>query len=228
MPRKVLAITYALLAALAIHLAALWGYALLQPAPSLNPGSAGVHVALGPANQKDAEEDDQTDLPDSAAERPPEPVVEELPPEKPFVPVRKKPPQPVQKKEPSRSSAQAGATATGAGQAEAQNRPVDGTGQVDAQKAYLSTLAAWLAKHRRYPAGARRRGQEGVVRVRVTISRSGQVLAQEIIESSGYFLLDREAMATVKRAQPLPAFPPELKGPALEFNLPVRFGLNID
>jgi TonB family protein len=51
--------------------------------------------------------------------------------------------------------------------------------------------------------------------VRIDLSRDGRILRSEISETSGSEAFDREALSWLSRAQPLPAFPPEIdKGSA--------------
>ena len=68
----------------------------------------------------------------------------------------------------------------------------------------------WLNKHKRYPRRAEYRGDEGTVLVTFVVNRHGEVLSYELERSSGNTLLDKEALALIKRAQPLPVFPDEL------------------
>jgi protein TonB len=87
-------------------------------------------------------------------------------------------------------------------------------------------LLAHLDSKKRYPPGAQRLRQEGVVHVRFTMDRAGRVLASRIERSSGRALLDREALAMLARAQPLPAPPPEISGATIELTTPVEFFLS--
>lgn len=50
----------------------------------------------------------------------------------------------------------------------------------------------------------------GVVTVRFTIARGGEVLAASVVGSSGEAALDDEAVAAVWRAEPMPSIPPVL------------------
>lgn len=83
-----------------------------------------------------------------------------------------------------------------------------------------------LEQFRRYPAEARRARQEGVCYVRFTIDRQGHVLASSLDRTSGYALLDREAVALVRRADPLPAPPAEIEGETISLTVPVEFFLS--
>ena len=51
------------------------------------------------------------------------------------------------------------------------------------------------------------------------------VLRASLARSSGHAALDAETMAMIRRAQPLPAFPPEMRQSSLSFTVPVRFAI---
>ena len=84
-------------------------------------------------------------------------------------------------------------------------------------------LLARLQQNKRYPADARARGEQGVVMLSFTVDRSGHVLARSIAKSSGIAALDEEVLAMVKRAEPLPAFPPAMVQPEIQETVPIRF-----
>jgi periplasmic protein TonB len=91
--------------------------------------------------------------------------------------------------------------------------------------AYRDRLAAHLKAYQRYPALARARREEGLVLVDVTIRRDGEIVTMTIEHGSGSQLLDDEALATLKRADPLPAMPSEVPGATMALMFPLRFHL---
>jgi protein TonB len=93
-----------------------------------------------------------------------------------------------------------------------------------AAASFQRQLLAHIEKYRRFPDEARRDRQEGTVDVLFAMDRNGLVLGIWIKRSSGYPALDKEAVATVLRAQPLPAIPSELPEP-LNITLPIDYGL---
>lgn len=95
----------------------------------------------------------------------------------------------------------------------------------DALAVFQGRLLAHLARHKRYPMGARQRRQQGTAWVRLTLDRDGHVLAHRLERGSGTMLLDREAEELLARAQPLPPIPPELGRDRMELVLPVEFTL---
>ena len=78
------------------------------------------------------------------------------------------------------------------------------------QSQYGKTAHHWLNQRKRYPPRAAYRGDEGTVLVTFVVNRYGEVLSHALERSSGNPLLDKEALALIRRAQPLPVFPDEL------------------
>lgn len=90
------------------------------------------------------------------------------------------------------------------------------------ERTWEALLLAHLERHRRYPASARARQIQGVAHLRFRMNRSGKVLGATVLRSSGAAVLDRAALDTLKRAQPLPAIPKE-RADEVELTLPVEF-----
>ena len=64
-----------------------------------------------------------------------------------------------------------------------------------------------------------------VARVAITLHRSGEVIAVELVHGSGYPLLDMEARTTVRRASPLPAVDAAIAGDPVTVEVPIDFAL---
>ena len=90
---------------------------------------------------------------------------------------------------------------------------------------YRDRLAAHLQHYKQYPSDAKSMGKQGTAMLSFTVSRSGQVLTSRLAGSSGVPALDAETIAMIRRAQPLPAFPPEMTQASLSFTVPVRFSI---
>ena len=88
-----------------------------------------------------------------------------------------------------------------------------------------SALVAHIEQFKRYPAEARVRGQQGLARVAFTIDRDGWVRESRILETSGSPELDRECLAMLARAQPMPKPPSQAQTSELSFVMPVRFNI---
>lgn len=87
---------------------------------------------------------------------------------------------------------------------------------------YEAKLLAHIQKFRRYPSAARRMGDQGVTHLRVRIDRAGHVLSAQVLRGSGFGSLDKGALETIRRADPLPAVPADRNAP-FEMVLPVEF-----
>jgi protein TonB len=88
--------------------------------------------------------------------------------------------------------------------------------------AYRARLQEHLDRYRVYPAAARSGGKEGVVQVRFLIDHEGRIIDAWIESSSGVAEIDREALASVARAQPMPP-PPSAWPDKLDISLPITF-----
>lgn len=90
---------------------------------------------------------------------------------------------------------------------------------------YNGILSAHLQRYKQYPSGAKAAGEQGVAMLSFTVSRSGHVMGARLARSSGSSALDGETMAMIRRAEPLPSFPPEMTQGSASFTVPVRFFL---
>ncbi|MBK9082529.1 MAG: energy transducer TonB [Rhizobiales bacterium] len=88
--------------------------------------------------------------------------------------------------------------------------------------AFRSLVARRIASEKRYPAGARERGERGRPVVAFNLSPSGGLAGVSLARSSGHAELDAEILAMVRRAAPFPKPPP---GAARAFSLAVSFDL---
>lgn len=86
-------------------------------------------------------------------------------------------------------------------------------------------LMAHLERHKRYPRDAWMRRQEGITAIRFVMDSSGRVLSAVIERPSGVESLDRETLALLERAQPMPR-PPGGAGDRIDLVVPVHFQLH--
>jgi protein TonB len=87
---------------------------------------------------------------------------------------------------------------------------------------WQKALVAHLAHFKRYPA-AQGSTAEAIVSLAFTIDRKGNVLSSRIEKTSGPTVLDAEALALVKRADPFPPPPAAIADTDLSFVVPIRF-----
>jgi periplasmic protein TonB len=90
---------------------------------------------------------------------------------------------------------------------------------------YNQLVAAHLQRFKQYPSSAKAAGEQGTSRLSFTLGRSGQVLGSRLAGSSGHPALDSETLAMVRRAQPFPPMPSELKQASMSFSIPVQFSI---
>jgi len=88
---------------------------------------------------------------------------------------------------------------------------------------YAGQLKGRLEESMHYPRAARLAGQEGRVVVRFVIDRNGRVLSIVLEKSSGYAILDREAVEMIERGEPYPTMPSEMGDEVLELRVPIAY-----
>ncbi len=76
-----------------------------------------------------------------------------------------------------------------------------------------------------YPPLARHHGWQGQVRVGLTVEPDGHLSELRILSSSGYAILDRDALQTLARIGALPQALPRLDGQSYRLQLPVVYRL---
>lgn len=88
----------------------------------------------------------------------------------------------------------------------------------DARQRYLASLLSHIEAHKFYPGAARRRGQEGVIRVSFVLHSASEIGAVHV--SGGNSLLQSAALEAVHRSIPFPIPPEGMRFPLqLEFNM---------
>ncbi len=136
----------------------------------------------------------------------PKKIVKEVP--KPLVKPAREPPAP-------RTSAPPRAAAARTAAAPAANAA--------AAAAWRSSWAAALSFAKHYPEAARARGEQGTVRLALTIDRSGHVVSARLIGSSGSATLDQAALDMARHASGQP-LPPEM-GASVTLTVPIRYAI---
>ena len=91
-----------------------------------------------------------------------------------------------------------------------------------ARDAWGSAIRVSLARHHRVPDAALRQGLSGRVVLRITVAPDGGIAAHGIRSSSGHALLDKAALAALRRAGRLPAAPSGVSAP-MTFDVPLTF-----
>jgi protein TonB len=90
---------------------------------------------------------------------------------------------------------------------------------------WKTQIVALLERHKRYPPEAQSRKEQGVAQVFFSLDRQGRVIDSRVVRSSGAAILDEEALALLRRAQPFPAPPAEMPGQQVNLTVPIHFNL---
>ncbi|MBS7670242.1 energy transducer TonB family protein [Croceicoccus gelatinilyticus] len=177
------------------------------PAPEMQPVAQELPTYLAP----------EIDIPEVQAPLPPDPV--RLPPP---VKVQTAAPAPRIAQVPTpQPAAKPAAVSQGAGDA-----PGDDPRAKKKAADYYRLLMAHLQRKKKYPSEAKKAGQQGVVTVRFTIDRSGNVTTSAIKNSSGHDLLDTATLDLMQRVSPLPPIPKEMGRESLTIALPIDYALS--
>lgn len=126
-----------------------------------------------------------------------------------------------------RQTAVQGRTGCGAdGCQAARTAPAAVTGNDDEIRAHVQArLRLDLVRHFDYPWLARVRGWEGDVLLGVIVQASGRLDAIRVVHSSGFAVLDRSAVDSLRRVERIPEAVAWLRGRDLEMRLPVAYRL---
>ncbi|MBL4761373.1 MAG: energy transducer TonB [Gammaproteobacteria bacterium] len=98
-------------------------------------------------------------------------------------------------------------------------------GNPEAERFYYAELLAQLSRYKHYPNMSRRRHEEGVVTLDITINRDGSISSSNVSKSSGYKRLDRAVIRMLSKAAPLPQFYDDMWQSQLSIKLPIVFEL---
>jgi len=79
-----------------------------------------------------------------------------------------------------------------------------------------------------YPLWAREAGYEGTATVQFTIFADGKLGEINLINSSGYDILDKAAITTIKKSEPFPSLMDSLNRRTLQIELPIAFRLSVE
>jgi len=88
---------------------------------------------------------------------------------------------------------------------------------------YVRQVSQQIRRNFTYPWAAKEANLKGSVRLALRVYYTGELLDVEIRQSSGYAVLDENAVNTVKKVAPYPAFPAQMKQKELWIDLPVVY-----
>ncbi len=118
------------------------------------------------------------------------------------------------------------APADGPGGAPAKPGAGSGASEANAVERYFAQVLQKVNRQKRYPRREQEERIEGEATVRLTVNRDGALVQADLLQASPQAGFNREALASVRRANPFPEFPEEVTRDALTFDLRVQFKLN--
>lgn len=95
--------------------------------------------------------------------------------------------------------------------------------KADDVKSWQVKIVKLVARKQVYPRAAMRKEIEGRAKVKITIDRTGTIVAHELKQSTGHDILDKEVPKLMKRISPLPTPPEQLADGQLTFVLPLSW-----
>jgi len=206
-PRDIVRWTAAAVIVLGVHAAAIAGYLVWHQPEDIGDDLPTVNVEMA------ADDVDQPEVAPEPVQQQQQQVEEQPPPPPPDVSeVAALPePKPVEEQKPPPPPPMPA-------------RTKGGTPHVEAS--WQGSLVKHLQRFKRYPSEALQRSEEGIVLLGFSLDRNGHVLANHIVRSSGFSDLDDEVMAMIKRAEPLPPFPPNMTEERIDLTVPIRFSMH--
>jgi len=91
---------------------------------------------------------------------------------------------------------------------------------------FFSAVRGRIESRKKYPIAAQKAEIEGRAGVRIVILKDGRLEKAEIVESSGYKILDAAALRSVENAEPFPPIPSAVKLGKIEINIHLVFKLS--
>jgi pilus assembly protein CpaC len=91
---------------------------------------------------------------------------------------------------------------------------------------YIRKVLQQIRRDFVYPKSVKDGNLRGSLKLALRVSNTGQLMNVEVRESSGYVVLDENAVNTVKKAAPYPPFPPDMKQKELLIDLPIVYKTN--
>ena len=228
------AFNYAVLASIALHAALLFGVSVRERARPVEPAGPLVArlieapaTATAPAPAAAAAPRSEPVKPQAVARPRPKPAAAK--------PVAKAQPAPIiepaaepaaEAPQPNDAAAAVAAPAAPAAPAAVPQgeggAPQAGTDARSVAEYRLQLIGA-AQKYKRYPRAARENNSEGVVALRMAFSASGRVAALNVTKTSGYNVLDQQAVEMFKSAAAAVPVPPPLRGKDFAFDLAVIY-----
>ncbi|GEM_PF-415207 len=93
-------------------------------------------------------------------------------------------------------------------------------------KTYARTIQERIAKQISYPAKAKEQMWQGTVKLNLRILNDGTLASASVKESSGYDVIDQNALSVAKKSAPFVGFPSDANLPILSVTVPIVYSLD--
>jgi protein TonB len=93
----------------------------------------------------------------------------------------------------------------------------------DVLQSFAEAVRRKIESKKRYPIAAQRVGIEGRTGIKMTILKDGRLQKVEIVKPSGYEILDRAALQSVRDAAPFPPIPKEMGRDEIQMSIHLVF-----
>lgn len=205
--------------------------AVERPAPPLIPPPS-APTTIDPPRVVEPEPE-----PEPEPDTEPAPLIAAVPVAKPNRPEPPKPAKPKAAPAPQFAATpqtQAGADGAAQGQSTAAVQGEGGSSQApafsaaavaSAEQTYISAVRAAVARNKKYPRRAKRRGVQGTVRIQLTLDASGRLVNVRLVSPSGASMLDEAAMDAVRAVGEYPRIPAEMERASVRITVPIRFAV---
>lgn len=90
---------------------------------------------------------------------------------------------------------------------------------------YGNALWSAISKHKKYPKIAQMRGWQGETIIELELDGTGKLKSKKVVQSSGYEVLDKQALEMVEKALPFPTPPEALRNSNFTITVSVPFKL---
>lgn len=95
----------------------------------------------------------------------------------------------------------------------------------DEIRRYINKVARRIDRKKRYPRLSRQNGEQGVIKVKLTLGRGGELLHYRLMHESSFKRLSEATLATIRAAAPYPPLPSTYTQAKMTIEVPVRFHL---
>ena len=95
----------------------------------------------------------------------------------------------------------------------------------DTLEKYINQVVRKIDRKKYYPRLAKENGEEGTVRIKITLGKTGNLLGYQVLQGTAYSRLKRATQQTVQAAAPFPPLPAGYGKSKLSIEVPVRFRL---